>query len=166
MERHDKVAMIGFDGMWSDVGSWNAIAELTAPDASGNRIDGDGLAIDSTGTFIHAPHRPVVALGVHDLLIIDTPDALLVAAKWRRGAGQDRGVAARVEKHSRSGQPSKGGTAVGLVRHASSRATGSRSSAFRSSRARRSACRSTIIGPNTGWWFEARPKSHGAAKCS
>jgi mannose-1-phosphate guanylyltransferase/mannose-6-phosphate isomerase len=80
MERHDKVAMMGFDGIWSDVGSWNAIAELTAPDAAGNRIDGDGLAIDSTGTFIHAPHRPVVALGVHDLLIIDTPDALLVAA--------------------------------------------------------------------------------------
>lgn len=95
MERHDKVVMVGFDGMWGDVGSWNAIAELTAPDESNNRIDGDGLAIDSTDTFIHAPHRPVVALGVHDLLIIDTPDALLVAA--RSAAEQVKTVVSQLE---------------------------------------------------------------------
>jgi mannose-1-phosphate guanylyltransferase/mannose-6-phosphate isomerase len=95
MERHDQVAMMGFDGMWSDVGSWNAIAGLTAPDDAGNRIDGDGLAIDSTGTFIHAPHRPVVALGVHNLLIIDTPDALLVAASG--AAEQVKTVVAQLE---------------------------------------------------------------------
>lgn len=98
MERHDQVAMVGFDGMWSDVGSWNAIAELTTPDASNNRIDGDGLAIDSTNTFIHAPHRPVVVLGVKDLLIIDTPDALLVAAK--SAAEQVKTVVAQLESRN------------------------------------------------------------------
>ena len=80
MERHDKVSVFPFNGLWSDVGSWNAVAELTPPDANQNRIAGDGMAIGAKNTFIHAPHRPVVALGTQDLVIIDTPDALLVAA--------------------------------------------------------------------------------------
>jgi mannose-1-phosphate guanylyltransferase/mannose-6-phosphate isomerase len=95
MERHDNVVMVGFDGMWGDVGSWNAVADLTAPDESRNRIDGNGLAIDSSNTFIHAPYRPVVALGVHDLLIIDTQDAILVAAK--SAAEQVKTVVAQLE---------------------------------------------------------------------
>lgn len=78
MEHYTNVAMVPFHGIWSDVGSWNAVAELTSPDAEGNRILGDGLALDSSNNYIHAPHRPVVSLGTQDLLIIDTPDALLV----------------------------------------------------------------------------------------
>lgn len=81
MEHHANVAVVPFSGAWSDVGSWNAVADLTAADANGNRVEGQGLAIEASQTYIHAPHRPVVALGTHDLLIIDTPDALLVAAR-------------------------------------------------------------------------------------
>jgi mannose-1-phosphate guanylyltransferase / mannose-6-phosphate isomerase len=81
MEHHADVAVVPFSGAWSDVGSWNAVADLTAPDQHGNCVAGQGLAIDASHTYIHAPHRPVVALGTHDLLIIDTPDALLVAAR-------------------------------------------------------------------------------------
>jgi mannose-1-phosphate guanylyltransferase/mannose-6-phosphate isomerase len=80
MERHEKVSVVPFTGQWSDVGSWNAVAELTPPDANQNRIAGHGVAIDARNTYIHAPSRPVVALGTEDLVIIDTPDALLVAA--------------------------------------------------------------------------------------
>jgi mannose-1-phosphate guanylyltransferase/mannose-6-phosphate isomerase len=80
MEQHANVAVLPFAGAWSDVGSWNAVAELSAPDAQGNRIHGQGLALASRNTFVHAPYRPVVSLGTQDLLIIDTPDALLVAA--------------------------------------------------------------------------------------
>lgn len=80
MERHKPVSVLPFNGQWSDVGSWNAVAELTPPDEDQNRIDGDGIAIGSRNTFIHAPNRPVVALGTQDLVIIDTPDALLVAS--------------------------------------------------------------------------------------
>jgi len=71
---------VPFNGQWSDVGSWNAVANLTAPDAQNNRIHGQGLALDARDTYIHAPYRPVVALGTSELLIIDTQDALLVAA--------------------------------------------------------------------------------------
>lgn len=80
MEHHDRVVAVPFQGGWSDVGSWNALAELNAADSSGNRVMGRGFALQSTGTFIHAPCRPVVALGTRDLFIVDTPDALLVAA--------------------------------------------------------------------------------------
>jgi mannose-1-phosphate guanylyltransferase/mannose-6-phosphate isomerase len=81
MQKHGGLVVFPFAGSWSDVGSWNAAAELTPVDADGNRVYGSGRAIRSRGTFIHAPHRPVVALGTEDLLIVDTPDALLVAAR-------------------------------------------------------------------------------------
>jgi mannose-1-phosphate guanylyltransferase/mannose-6-phosphate isomerase len=79
MEHHSPLAVVPYAGAWSDVGSWNAVAELSPADTQGNRVHGQGLALQATGTYIHAPHRPVVALGTSDLLIIDTPDALLVA---------------------------------------------------------------------------------------
>ena len=79
MEQHDNVAVVQFQGQWSDVGSWNAVAELSTADGDGNRITGQGHALRSRNTFIHAPGRTVVALGTENLLIIDTPDALLVA---------------------------------------------------------------------------------------
>lgn len=79
MEHHAQVAVVPYTGAWSDVGSWNAVADLTPADADGNRIQGQGFAPLSQDTYIHAPHRPVVALGTKNLFIIDTPDALLVA---------------------------------------------------------------------------------------
>jgi mannose-1-phosphate guanylyltransferase/mannose-6-phosphate isomerase len=79
MEKAANVAVVPFAAAWSDVGSWNAVADLTAPDAGGNRIHGQGHIVNATNTFIHAPHRPVVALGTTNLLIVDTVDALLVA---------------------------------------------------------------------------------------
>ena len=79
MEKHPDVVVLPFSGQWSDVGSWNAVAALQAPDAQGNRVSGHALVHGASNTFVHAPHRPVVALGTHDLLIVDTPDAVLVA---------------------------------------------------------------------------------------
>jgi mannose-1-phosphate guanylyltransferase/mannose-6-phosphate isomerase len=79
MEKAPNVVVLPFAAAWSDVGSWNAVAELTPPNAEGNRVHGQGHTVQSTQTFIHAPHRPVVALGTHNLLIIDTVDAVLVA---------------------------------------------------------------------------------------
>jgi mannose-1-phosphate guanylyltransferase / mannose-6-phosphate isomerase len=80
MEHFDKVAVVPFKGAWSDVGSWNAVAALTPEDQSGNRISGQGIAVQSNNTYINAPHRPVIALGTSDLVIVDTPDAVLVAS--------------------------------------------------------------------------------------
>ncbi len=95
MEHHTDVAVVPFVGQWSDVGSWNAVAELTPADAKGNRIDGQGHTLAARNTYIHAPGRTVVALGTQDLLIIDTPDALLVAN--RDHAEQVKDVVAHLE---------------------------------------------------------------------
>lgn len=96
MERHAFVAVIPFRGQWSDVGSWNAVADLAPADAQDNRVQGQGWTRNARNTFIHAPHRPVVALGTHDLLIIDTPDAVLVAQ--RDAAEQVKDVVAMLEQ--------------------------------------------------------------------
>lgn len=96
MERHDAVVVFPFHGAWSDVGSWDAVAELTRPDERGNRIVGKGVAMQAQGTYIHAPWRPVVALGTQDIFIVDTPDALLVAA--RSHAEEVRTVVEALEK--------------------------------------------------------------------
>jgi mannose-1-phosphate guanylyltransferase/mannose-6-phosphate isomerase len=81
MEKFPKMAVVPFLGSWSDVGSWNAVADLTPADEDGNRIEGKAVLLHARNTYINAPQRPVVAIGTQDLLIIDTPDALLVAHK-------------------------------------------------------------------------------------
>jgi mannose-1-phosphate guanylyltransferase/mannose-6-phosphate isomerase len=78
MEHFAQVAVVPFKGQWSDVGSWNSVADLTPANAEGNRVEGKGIALRARNTFVHAPCRTVVALGTQDLLIVDTSDALLV----------------------------------------------------------------------------------------
>ena len=82
MEHATGVAVVPFSGAWSDVGSWTTVADLAEDLGDGNRVGGQaGSAhfLGAVNTYIHAVARPVVALGTRDLLIIDTPDALLVA---------------------------------------------------------------------------------------
>jgi mannose-1-phosphate guanylyltransferase/mannose-6-phosphate isomerase len=98
MEHYAGVAMLPFDGTWSDVGSWKAVSDLTPADTQGNRMQGQGIAMYSTNTFVHAPHRPVVVLGTQDLLVIDTPDALLVTASSH--VEQVKQVVARLDAES------------------------------------------------------------------
>ncbi|MFX1684461.1 mannose-1-phosphate guanylyltransferase/mannose-6-phosphate isomerase [Paraburkholderia sp. A2RI-6] len=79
MERSDKVAVVPADFGWSDIGSWLAVRELSTPDADNNRAIGDAIFVDSHNTYVHGQDRVVAAVGVDNLMIIDTPDALLVA---------------------------------------------------------------------------------------
>ena len=75
------VAVVRGNFDWSDVGSWQAIAALSDADAHGNRGSGERVAIDTRGTFIHSEDRIVATIGVEDLVIVDTRDAVLVAHK-------------------------------------------------------------------------------------
>ena len=79
MERSDKVVVVpaGFD--WSDIGSWGAVAALVPADAQNNRASGDAVFIDSHNNFVQSEDRLVAAVGVDNLIIIDTADAVLVA---------------------------------------------------------------------------------------
>ncbi|MCU6433844.1 mannose-1-phosphate guanylyltransferase/mannose-6-phosphate isomerase [Undibacterium sp. Jales W-56] len=81
MERSDQVAVIPCNLGWSDVGSWVALGDLTMPDTNGNRIDGEALLHDVSNCYIQSNKRVIGAVGVDNLIIVDTPDALLVADK-------------------------------------------------------------------------------------
>lgn len=83
MERADKVAVVPVSFDWSDIGSWSALAELVAPDERGNRASCDTVLLDSDNCFIQSDTRMVAAIGVDDLLVVDTPDALLIAHNSR-----------------------------------------------------------------------------------
>ena len=64
---------------WSDVGSWQAVAALTMADDDGNHGQGERVAIATRGTYVHAADRVVATVGVENLVIVDTPDAVLIA---------------------------------------------------------------------------------------
>jgi mannose-1-phosphate guanylyltransferase len=68
---------------WSDVGSWNAVFELLPRDAEGNAAGLDSLCLEAHNNFIDAGGKLVALLGVNDLIVVDTPDALLVASRDR-----------------------------------------------------------------------------------
>jgi mannose-1-phosphate guanylyltransferase/mannose-6-phosphate isomerase len=81
MERSSKVATVPCDIGWSDIGSWNAVSELTAQDDNGNRFEGEVLSHGSRNNYVNSEDRLTALVGVEDLLIIDTPDALMIAHK-------------------------------------------------------------------------------------
>jgi mannose-1-phosphate guanylyltransferase / mannose-6-phosphate isomerase len=83
MEKAGKVAVVPASFDWSDIGSWNALAELTAPDGCGNRVAGEAVLVDAANCYVQGEDRIVAAVGVSNLLIVDTADALLVADRDR-----------------------------------------------------------------------------------
>ncbi len=81
MEKAENVACIPVDCGWSDIGSWAAISDLLEPDGNGNRLTGEAMVEASENCFVHSEDRLVGLVGVSDLLVVDTADALLVARK-------------------------------------------------------------------------------------
>ena len=79
MERSNRVAVVPSDIGWSDIGSWKAIRDLVEPDSQNNRAYGDAIFVNSQNTFVQSEDRLVAAVGLENVMIIDTPDALLVA---------------------------------------------------------------------------------------
>ena len=68
---------------WSDIGSWASVYELLAKQSGENLLAGHGLALDATGNFLYSPTKFVAAIGVRDLIVVETPDALLVVPRDR-----------------------------------------------------------------------------------
>lgn len=86
MERAPRRAVVPMACGWSDIGSWQAISELYETDGSGNQVQGHAVLVDARNTFVQGDQRLIAAVGVDDLVIVDTPDAVLVA---RRGRAQE-----------------------------------------------------------------------------
>ena len=81
MEKSQQVAIVSCDMGWSDIGSWNAMGNLIPPDKSGNRFNGEVYTHNATNCHVHSMNRVVGLVGVDDLVVIDTPDALLISSK-------------------------------------------------------------------------------------
>ena len=79
MERSDNVVVVPASFDWSDIGSWGAVSSLIAADAQNNRASGEALFIDSHHNFVQSDGRMVATVGVDNLIVIDTADAVLVA---------------------------------------------------------------------------------------
>jgi len=84
---------------WNDVGSWNAVYELLERDAHGNAIALESICLDSHNNFVDAPGKVVALVGVRNLIVVDTPDALLVASRDR--AQQVGDIVKALEKQNR-----------------------------------------------------------------
>jgi len=83
MEKSDKVVVIPLDAGWNDVGSWSALWDVTDKDESGNAISGDVLTVDTKNSFIFSEHKLVTVIGVSDLIVVETKDAVMIASKDR-----------------------------------------------------------------------------------
>lgn len=83
MEKSQRVVMLPMDVGWSDVGSWATLLDLLPGDDNHNVIVGEHVGVDTTASLIHTPHRLIATIGLKDMIIVDTQDALLVCPKDR-----------------------------------------------------------------------------------
>ena len=99
MERAANALVVPLDAGWSDIGSWASLSALSERDAAGNAIQGDAVVQDAENCFIRGDGRLVAAVGVRDLVIVDTPDAVLVLD--REAAEQVKALVAQLERAGR-----------------------------------------------------------------
>ncbi|OUS13744.1 mannose-1-phosphate guanylyltransferase/mannose-6-phosphate isomerase [Gammaproteobacteria bacterium 53_120_T64] len=83
MEKTDNAVVIPLDAGWSDIGSWSALWDISAKDEQGNTCKGDVLAVDTENSYLHSNGRLLATVGIKDLVVVETDDAVLVADKSR-----------------------------------------------------------------------------------
>jgi mannose-1-phosphate guanylyltransferase/mannose-6-phosphate isomerase len=81
MEKSDRVVVLPLDAGWSDVGAWPALWDVCERDVNGNVMRGDVLAEDTRNAFLLAQHRCLATVGVENIIVIETADAVLVASR-------------------------------------------------------------------------------------
>jgi mannose-1-phosphate guanylyltransferase/mannose-6-phosphate isomerase len=100
MEKISDGAVVSADIGWSDVGSWSALWEIGEKDALGNVARGDALMHDVSGSYVRADSRLVYMLGVKDLLVVETDDAVLISERARAQDVKD--IVQRLDRGRRS----------------------------------------------------------------
>ncbi len=107
MERTERAAVIATADLgWSDIGSWSALADIADTDAQGNALVGDVFTDSVKNSYIRAEHRMIAALGLDDIVIVETADAVLVAhrdkaqdvrkiVEWLNASGRHESVTHR-----------------------------------------------------------------------
>jgi len=99
MEKTDRAAVVAGAFRWSDIGSWDAIFDIAARDTAGNAVHGPVVMADSRNCVIHSDDRLIAVLGAEDLVVVSTPDAVLVMPRDR--AQEVRDLVAQLKKSQR-----------------------------------------------------------------
>ncbi len=100
LEKASNLACVPVSCGWSDIGSWAAMSQLVEADADGNRRTGETILDSATNCYVHATNRLVSLVGVSDLLVVDTPDALLVAHRDKAQSVRDVYTRLKAADHS------------------------------------------------------------------
>lgn len=99
MEPAENVGVLPVDFVWSDIGGWPALWQIAEKDDNGNVIKGDVIALDTKNSYIRSDSRLVSTIGLKDVIIVDTADALLVASKDR--ADEVKAIVAKLKAENR-----------------------------------------------------------------
>jgi mannose-1-phosphate guanylyltransferase len=81
MEQTNDAVVVPMDAGWSDIGSWSSLSDLSPKDGDGNTVIGDAKLLGSENSYVRSEDKLVAAIGVNDLVIVSTKDAVLVASK-------------------------------------------------------------------------------------
>jgi mannose-1-phosphate guanylyltransferase/mannose-6-phosphate isomerase len=100
MEKSNNVVCVPLNAGWSDVGDWKSFWDVSQKDVAGNSFIGDSIDVGSTNTLVFSQDKLVATLGVNNLMIINTPDAVLVADKSK--AQEVKAIISQIEKQKRS----------------------------------------------------------------
>ena len=83
MEKTDRLLLVPAAFDWADIGNWAELGDRVHADARGNSVEGEAVLVDTTGSLIFGDRRLIAAIGVEDMIIVDTEDALLVVPRSR-----------------------------------------------------------------------------------
>jgi len=83
LEKTDRLLLVPADFEWADIGSWSELGERVRADAGGNSVEGESVLVDTRDSLVFGSHRLVAAIGLEDMIIVDTEDALLVCPRSR-----------------------------------------------------------------------------------
>lgn len=83
MEKTDRLLLVPADFDWADIGNWAELGDRLRADAHGNSVEGESVLVDTTGSLVFGGRRLVAAIGLEDMIIVDTEDALLVCPRSR-----------------------------------------------------------------------------------
>ena len=102
MEKSNNVVVVPLDAQWKDIGSWSSLHDIGIKDEGGNVIKGDVFTESTTNTYINATSHMVATIGVHDLVIVDTPNAILISTKDQ--AQEVKKIVEQLQKQDREEQ--------------------------------------------------------------
>jgi mannose-1-phosphate guanylyltransferase/mannose-6-phosphate isomerase len=100
MEKTGRAAVVPLDAGWSDIGAWSALWQVSSKDSAGNVLQGDVYALDTRNALLISRSRLVAAVGLKDTIVVETPDAVLVAHKDHAQKVKD--VVAYLKEQSRN----------------------------------------------------------------